>query len=650
MILSKTRLFVVIVAIILLLVLNLTSCESDEFQYETDVFIKDWLLCGPFPNCENCPPTDYKHGKHCLGFYTDYLESIGGEKNAVPHAGMVVYLKDKKIEREWFSYRSESEKIPLNGLFTPNDLVVAYAFCRINTPQELKTILSVGSNDGIQVFLNGEKIHENHPRNGRWLQLDNDYIPVELKAGQNNLLLKVDEGAGDFGFAARFLDYDSTITDIRKNIEKHKLLTLVNFEDTLVACFGQPYKISTLNPGEEAKIEIIHEKRGKIAEQSALPGTELRFVSADIPRGFFLARSTFKTPDDGIIISETRNFKGKLKRHQLPQRLNRNLMPVSDEGMPFFPIGTYGAPVEDYAELKKAGYNFVVASVHNLDKVHAAGLKAAVPVHGKKPHWFSAVRDTIIKYKKHPAVLCWMLYDEPGYNRADLLDIYEIYNIAYKADPVHPSYLVITNPAVYKTFGRCCDVLAVDTYPIVNGDITDVGENIAKAYQESDGDIPVWHCGQLFKWPAQRRPTPQEHRFMTYISLIEGAKGMLWYTYKGYGQYLPVDDPGLWSFHVSLLKELNELASLFIEGKVDKKIKIDRDFTSIRKTLIKSPIGSFIIAANQSKVDTFLPEFKLSSEISGQISVYGENRNITITNERFTDQFNPLDVHIYQLP
>jgi hypothetical protein len=242
-----------------------------------------------------------------------------------------------------------------------------------------------------------------------------------------------------------------------------------------------------------------------------------------------------------------------------------------------------------------------------------------------------------------------MLYDEPGYNRADLLDIYEIYNIAYKADPVNPSYLVITNPAVYKTFGRCCDVLAVDTYPIANGDITAVGGNIAKAYRESDGDIPVWHCGQLFKWPAQRRPTPQEHRFMTYITLIEGAKGMLWYTYKGYGQYLPVDDPALWSFHVSLLKELNDLAPLFIEGKVDKNITLDKDYYTIRTTLIRSPIGTYIIAANQSKTDTYSPEFQISEKLSGQVSVYGENRQLSILKGRFSDQFKPLDVHIYQL-
>jgi len=49
------------------------SCDKGEiFQYKTDTFIKDWLLYGPFPNCENCSSTDFIHGEDCHGFYTDY--------------------------------------------------------------------------------------------------------------------------------------------------------------------------------------------------------------------------------------------------------------------------------------------------------------------------------------------------------------------------------------------------------------------------------------------------------------------------------------------------------------------------------------------------------------------------------------------------
>ena len=264
-------------------------------------------------------------------------------------------------------------------------------------------------------------------------------------------------------------------------------------------------------------------------------------------------------------------------------------------------------------------------------------------------HNIAALSDTIAKYKDHPAVLCWMLYDAPGYHREDLLHIYNIYNAAYKADPVHPSYLVITTPTVYKTFGRCCDVLAVDTYPITNGTLTDVGDNIALAYNQLDGDTPIWHCGQMFKWPEQRRPNPQEHRFMTYLPLIEGAKGILWYTYKGYGQYLPQDDPVLWQAHKKLLKELNQLTPLWLEPGFGESVELVTENNDIRAIIKSSPIGTFIIAVNKSKTDTYLVNFKLKEYFTGKISVFAEDRKINIKNGSLTDQFKPLDVHIYQL-
>lgn len=640
---------VLIMILCLLFLISLIGYANNEISYQEGSYIKDWLICGPFPNCEDCSTTNYYHNTKCTGFYTDYLASMGGELSAIPSEGSSVRVEEKNLERKWFRYQSEGDLIPLNDILDPNDLVVAYAFCQVNSPEAKKSILSLGSNDGIQAFLNGKKIHEIHPRTGRWLQRDNDFIPVELKAGLNNLLLKIDEGGGEFGFVARFLNYDSTMAAIRNNLDAHKVLSLVAYADTLKASFGKPYKISALSPGTDVKIELIHETAGKLAEISTAPGTEVPFALSSIPDGFYQARATFPTEEDGIIVSETRNFQGKLKRHPKVKMLDKNLMPIGNDGKPFFPIGTYGAPVEDYQKLKKAGYNFVVAAGSNLDKVHEAGLMAAVPVHGKKPHWFEEVRETIEKYKDHPAVLCWMLYDEPGYNRADLLDIYELYKVAHKADPDHPSYLVITNPRVYKTFGYCCDILAVDTYPVVQGDYTAVGENLARAVREIPDDLPVWHCGQMFAWPAQRRPTVQEHRFMTYAAVIEGAKGMLWYTYKGFGQYLPEDDPELWRSQKKLLAEINDLAVLYMEGKKGKEINMVNVLDDIKFRYIKSTKGNYLLVVNQSKTETLSPSFKMPKNVSQKISVYGEDRSIEIKNNQLTDTFKPLDVHIYQI-
>jgi len=628
--------------LIVLLFVTVNCDKGEIFQYKTGVFIKDWLVCGPFPNCDNCTSTDFFHGEKCQGFYTDFLESAGGEMFAIPKAGETIDYSGLEFKPAWNSYRSETDNIPLNDILSPNDLVVAYAFCQINSPKRQKTILSLGSNDGLQVFMNGKKIHENHPRSGRWLQKDNDYVPVELDKGLNELMLKIDEGTGDFGFIARFLDYDSTLASLSENIDKHKELKLFYYNDTLIAKFGEPYKIATLNPGSKVTIGITHETEGKLEEQTVSPGTEAVFCLVDIPDGFLTAHASFPLSEENIIVSETRHYEGKLKRHKPPGMLNNDLMPVSANGKSLFPIGTYGVPPEDYDKLKEAGYNFVVASAENLDRVYKAGLMAAVPVHDN-------IREIVDGYKEHPAVLTWMLYDEPGYNRADIMKIYGLYNTAYEIDPRHPSYLVITDPKVYKTFGRCCDILSVDTYPVANGVISDVGKNIARACNESDGDQPVWHCGQLFSWPGQRIPTIREHRFMTYIALLRGAKGLLWYTYKGYGQYLPVDYPELWKDHKLLLKEINELSPLFMAEGRGENIKLTETQPDITGVIKKSPAGLYILAANQSRTESFSPGFNIGPDYSGQVTVIGENRSVKAVNGRFRDDFQPLDVHIYKL-
>jgi hypothetical protein len=626
----------------------LSGCGNNQIKYQTDEYIKDWLVIGSFPNCEGCSKTSYHHDSRCTGFYTDYLKSIGGEKNAIPTVDMKVKIEGQDIEKAWFKHSSAEDKIFLNKFINPKDFAIAYAFCQIESHEDKKSILSIGSNDGIRVFFNGEEVHESHDYNGRWLQPDNDYIPVELKKGINNLMLKIDQGTGNFGYVARFLDYDSVVTNIRNDLDTYKRLKVVSINDTLEATFGTASKISVLNPKGKVKIELIHAKKGKMIEKVVFPGEDVPFIMEKIPDGFITMKATFPTPNDGDIISETKYYNGKIKKHPRVKRLTKDLTIVDEKGKPFFPIGTYGASPDNYKLLKEAGYNFVVAPAENLDKVHEAGLLAAVPVHSKdnNPEEYY---EFISKYKDHPAVLCWMLYDEPGYHRSDLLYIYDIYKAAYKADKIHPSYLVITTSSVYKTFGPCCDVLAIDTYPVTNGQIEEVGDHIKEAYDQLERETPIWHCGQMFTWPEQRRPNPQEHRFMTYYPLMNGAKGMLWYTFKGYGQYLPVDDPELWEAQQVILKELNELAPLYLEAGFGKEIQLTQENENIRAIVKKSSIGTYLITANISKTDEYKVEIKIGKKYNGNASVYSEDRSVVVKDGIIKENFKPLDVHIYKL-
>jgi hypothetical protein len=68
-----------------------------------------------------------------------------------------------------------------------------------DAPRDLP--LSLGSDDGIKVFLNGKQIHANNV--GRGAAPDQEKVTAKLRKGDNYLLLKIHNGAGPSGFYFR---------------------------------------------------------------------------------------------------------------------------------------------------------------------------------------------------------------------------------------------------------------------------------------------------------------------------------------------------------------------------------------------------------------------------------------------------------------
>ncbi len=79
---------------------------------------------------------------------------------------------------------------------------VCYAFARIYADSNKSCQLWLGYDDGIKVWLNGEVVlYDNRYGNFKG---DMKKINVNLKAGENRLLLKISQWMGEHGFSARF--------------------------------------------------------------------------------------------------------------------------------------------------------------------------------------------------------------------------------------------------------------------------------------------------------------------------------------------------------------------------------------------------------------------------------------------------------------
>ncbi len=104
---------------------------------------------------------------------------------------------------EWSALENEYGVIDLTSVYE-DWYLVTYLWAQIDMPEETKGTLGIGSDDGVKVWLNGEIVHENWTVRG--VAIDNDRVPVTFKKGMNQLVLKIQNQGGPWGFCCRLLE------------------------------------------------------------------------------------------------------------------------------------------------------------------------------------------------------------------------------------------------------------------------------------------------------------------------------------------------------------------------------------------------------------------------------------------------------------
>ena len=234
-----------------------------------------------------------------------------------------------------------------------------------------------------------------------------------------------------------------------------------------------------------------------------------------------------------------------------------------------FPIGIYGATEDVFGELKEAGFNCVLAS-STKDYVLSAkenGLKCIVGIPGKntKNGLDVRIRETINTNN----ILCWYLDDEPEGRGISPIHIWKWGNYIHSFDENQLTGLALVRSKRASDYGDAVDVLMVDTYPIPGRPVTWLSDSIDESSRcMSNKGKQVWAVIQAFSWSYFRdspilknakNPTFEEERCLTYLAIVHGAKGILYYTYKG-GKYEIKDFPEHWNDVKKIASELNILS------------------------------------------------------------------------------------------
>ncbi len=139
---------------------------------------RTWHLIGPFDN------TDGK------GFDTVYPPEREVDFDAT--------YEGKSGEVHWRKARFRDGVIYSLNRFGQSEDCLCYLHRRIESSQPKRVRVSIGSDDGIALWLNGEQLLSRNV--SRSAAADQDFVTLDLKEGANDLLLKVTNGSGTWQF------------------------------------------------------------------------------------------------------------------------------------------------------------------------------------------------------------------------------------------------------------------------------------------------------------------------------------------------------------------------------------------------------------------------------------------------------------------
>ena len=150
-------------------------------------FVRDWQLLGPFPSTG-------EQGHDAV--YPPEHEAVRLEKAYDGFGGRV----------KWRPYHSAGDKIDLADFFQYRGAGAAYAASWVCSEGDQAVTLGVGSDDGVRVWINGDKVHD--AKGGRQARPGQDVVKVRLKKGWNEIRAKVDNIVGTWELYLEFRTAD----------------------------------------------------------------------------------------------------------------------------------------------------------------------------------------------------------------------------------------------------------------------------------------------------------------------------------------------------------------------------------------------------------------------------------------------------------
>ncbi|OHB55886.1 MAG: hypothetical protein A2Y12_04780 [Planctomycetes bacterium GWF2_42_9] len=198
------------------------------------------------------------------------------------------------------------------------------------------------------------------------------------------------------------------------------------------------------------------------------------------------------------------------------------------------------------------------------------------------------ITKTISELKELPGILGWYIWDELPQD-ANLVRDHHVW--AKAADSSRPTLILSSQHETYelKQYADSGDIFGIDRYPLPSrGDITLVADVMDNLTSATPSNKPLWLTVQGFGdyvygdarngvkvGPSTLRghlrgPTPAEMRCMTYLSLVHGAKGIIFYYYKDF--QVSYDKNTRWPAVKAIASDVKQIEPILLAEKFSSKL------------------------------------------------------------------------------
>jgi hypothetical protein len=374
------------------------------------------------------------------------------------------------------------------------------------------------------------------------------------------------------------------------------------------------------------------------------------------------------------------------------------------DGKPAFPIGFTTAPApgalapsggDAYAALAANGVAFNRCGTVGKWTPEAEAMLDAIMDRAAKSGMYCAVyipdlaviapgdrrkedelRRVILKYQSHPATAFWKGADEPEWGKVPVERLRRFYELVHELDPAHPVWITQAPRGTFETlkpYNAVYDVGAIDVYPVsyppgVHTDRANKNLSMTGDFAKLIGDVtavdhkPFWMvlqvCFSGVTKPGQtlRFPTFAEQRYMSYQSIIAGARGLLYFGGNVAACWSDRDrELGWnWSFYGKVLKPvLDEFApaSPLFPALIapDSRLPVRVEGASDVEFRVREAGDYIYVLAAKREGATVKVTFRgLPAEISTGELLYESPRKVEAKDGAFSDWFGPNEVHAYR--